>query len=125
MDVALWIAQVLLALAFLLFGFTHAFRYDQFIQNPRTAWGEAVGRSNLRIIGFLEILGAIGLILPAVTRIQTWLVPVTALLLVVLMIFAIVFHARRPGELPNIVLNVILGALAFFVAWGRWLVEPL
>jgi uncharacterized membrane protein YphA (DoxX/SURF4 family) len=125
MDVALWIAQILLATAFLLFGFTHAFRYDQFIQNPRTAWGEAVGRSNLRIIGFLEILGAVGLILPAITRIQPWLVPLAAFLLGLLMICAAVFHARRTGEAPNIVFNVILGALAFFVAWGRWFVQPL
>jgi hypothetical protein len=44
---------------------------------------------------------------------------------VVLMLFAIVFHARRPGELPNVLFNVALGVVAGLVAYGRFVVSPL
>ena len=124
MDLALWIIQGVLALAFLLFGGAHVFRFDDLAAGPRTGWVRAVGKANLRVIGVLEILGAIGLVLPAATGILPWLTPLAAAMLALLMVFAIAFHARRPGEAQNIVLNVVLGVLSLAVAWGRFVVEP-
>ena len=125
MDIALWIIQVVLALAFLAWGSAHVFRFDSLAARPRSGWVRAVGRANLRVIGVFEILGAIGLVLPAATGILPWLTPLAAAMLALLMVFAIAFHARRPGEAQNIMLNVVLGVLSLAVAWGRFVVEPL
>jgi uncharacterized membrane protein len=122
MDIALWIAQIVLAIGLAATGLTHATRVDQ--ATGRRIWMKAVPRPLMTTIGILEILGAIGLVLPGLTGIQPWLTPLAASLVVVLMVLAIVFHARRSGELPNIVLNVILGAIAAFIAYGRYVLEP-
>jgi uncharacterized membrane protein len=121
MDVVLWIVQVILALLFLRLGVTHAMRPES--MRERIPWMWAVPREGMLVIGILDILGGIGLILPAATRVLPWLTPLGALCLAILMVFAIVFHARR-GELPNIALNAILGLLAAFVAWGRFVAFP-
>jgi uncharacterized membrane protein YphA (DoxX/SURF4 family) len=123
MDTVLWVAQVLLALAFLAAGFAHAFRFDQFSASPRTAWAADVGRPAMRVIGLLEIAGAIGLVLPALTGILPWLTPLAAAGLAFVMLAAAIFHARR-GEVTGIVPNAALGAIALFVAGGRFVAVP-
>src|SRR6266511_1060960 len=120
----LWVGQILLALAFLGVGYTHTLGFDQASTRPGMTWLAAVGRDRMRIIAILEILGAIGLILPAGTGVLPWLTPVAATALAVLMVLAIVLHARRPDEGRNIVFNAILGAIAALVAYGRFVVAP-
>ena len=66
----------------------------------------------------MEILGATGLILPGVTGVAPVLVPIAALGLAVVMIGAAITHIRR-GERPFLLLNLVLFALAVFLAWGR------
>jgi putative oxidoreductase len=112
-----------LGLAFVLAGFTHATRRDQ--ATGGMAWMLAVPKPMLTTIGVLEIAGGIGLVLPAATGILSWLTPLAASLLVVLMIFAAIFHVRRPGEMRNIAFNLILGLIAAFVAYGRYVLEPI
>lgn len=119
MEIALWIAQVLLGVGFLGVGFSHAFRFEQVAANPRTSWARDVGRSNMRVIGLLEIAGAIGVIVPAVTGIVPWLTSLAAVGLVLLMFAAAIFHLRR-GETATIAPNAVLGVIAAFVAWGRY-----
>ena len=63
--------------------------------------------------------GAIGLILPAALDILPWLTPVAAFCLAALMLLAAIYHARRPSEGRNVILNVILGLIALLVAIGR------
>lgn len=123
MDIGLWILQALLALAFLFLGYSHAFRYEFLAAQPMSGWVTAVSPGNLRIIGVLEILAGIGLILPPLTGILPWLAPLAAAMLVLLMISAMVFHARR-GERPNIAFNAILGVMALAIAFGRFVLEP-
>ena len=123
-NLLLWIGQIVLALAFLGVGYTHTLGFEQASARPGMTWLVAVGRDRMRIIGVLEILGAIGLILPAATGVLPWLTPVAATALAVLMVLAIVLHARRPDEGRNIVLNVILGAIASLVAYGRFVIVP-
>jgi hypothetical protein len=72
----------------------------------------------VRFIGGSELAGGFGLIVPAVTRTATWLVPLAALGLGLIMILAALFHAAR-GELPPIAINSMVAMLALFVAWGR------
>jgi uncharacterized membrane protein YphA (DoxX/SURF4 family) len=123
MDIALWILQIVVALTFLVFGWSHAFRFEALGARPRTGWVRNVGQTNLRVIGALEILASIGLVLPALTGILPSLTPLAAAMLALLMLCAIVFHARR-GEWPNALFTLLLGALALTVAWGRFVVEP-
>jgi uncharacterized membrane protein len=123
-NLPLWIGQILLALAFLGVGYGHALRFEQMSTMPRMTWLAAVGRDRMRIIGILEILGAIGLILPAATSVLPWLTPTAASALTVLMVLAIVLHARRQGEGRNIIGNAILGAIATLIAYGRFVVAP-
>ena len=124
-SLLLWVGQGLLALAFLSVGYAHSIGYDRTVTRPRMGWLAAVGRSRMRVIGSLEILGAVGLILPAATGILPWLTPTAAVCIVLLMVFAAVFHARRPGEGLNIVNNAFLGIVAALVAYGRFVVAPI
>ncbi len=124
-NLLLWIGQILLALAFLGVGYGHTLRFEQMSTRPGMTWLAAVGRDRMRIIGILEILGAVGLILPAATGVLPWLTPVAASALAVLMAFAIVLHARRPDEGRNVVVNAILGVIAALIAYGRFVIAPL
>ncbi len=120
----LWAGQFLLALAFLAAGYGHSLGFEASSARPGMGWMSAVGRDRMRIIGGLEILGAIGLILPAATGILPWLTPVAAMALAVVMALAAVLHARRAGEGRNIVVNLILGVIAALIAYGRFVVSP-
>src|SRR5690349_7316776 len=82
-------------------------------------WTEGFGQGTIRLIGVLEVLAAVGLVLPALTGVAPVLVPLAATGLVLVMVGAIVTHARR-GETPMIVVNVVLLVLAAVVAWGRF-----
>jgi uncharacterized membrane protein len=122
MTLFLWLAQVLLALAFLAAGAMHALRYEQ--AKRQMPWVSALPEGQVRVIGFLEMLGAVGLILPAVTGVLPWLTPLAAVGLALVMTFAIAFHLTR-SERRNAVANGLLLALAVFVAVGRYMVAPL
>ncbi len=124
MNIALWIVQILLALAFLMAG---VMKSTQPIDKlaVRMKWVNAMKPPQLvRVIGILEILGAIGLILPAVTDILPWLTPVAAIGLVLTMIGAMIVHIRL-GEGSHIAPNIVLLLLAAFVVIGRFVVVPL
>jgi putative oxidoreductase len=123
MNIALWIVQGLLALAFLLAGSMKAFAPMTTVKK-NMPWANDVGVPFVRFIGVAELLGGIGLILPAITGIQSWLTIAAALGLVVVMVSASVFHASR-REYQNIGMNVVLLLLAAFVVLGRWALAPL
>ena len=123
-NLLLWIGQVMLALAFLAVGYGHSLGFDQWSIRPGMTWIADVGRGRMRVIGGLETLGAIGLVAPAVTGILPLLTPVAASCLAILMVVATIYHLRRPGEVQNVVLNVILGVIAVLVAYGRFVVAP-
>jgi hypothetical protein len=87
------------------------------------AWVRDVPEPLVRFIGTAEILGGIGLIVPALTHIQPWLTPLAASGLAALMIVAVAFHIVR-SEWRNLSVNVLLLALAAFVAYGRFVLAP-
>jgi hypothetical protein len=78
-----------------------------------------VPRALSLFIGYAELAGGMGLIVPAATRIAPWLTPLAALGLGTIMILAIPFHIAR-GEASVIWIHALLAGLALFVAWGRW-----
>jgi hypothetical protein len=124
-NTLLWIGQILLALGILASAYGHTLGFDMARTRPGMGWLDDVGRDRMRIIGVLEILGAIGLVLPAATGILPWLTPLAATGLAVIMALAAIYHLRRPGEGRNVVLNVILGVIAALIAYGRFVVAPL
>ncbi|MGH2520898.1 MAG: DoxX family protein [Anaerolineales bacterium] len=124
MDIVLWIAQILLALAFLAVGYTHGFNSEKARSQQGMQWMGAVPKGLLTFIGIAEILGGIGLIAPAATGLLPWLTPLAAAALALVMLLAMGFHAMR-REYPNLVFNLVLFGVAAFVAYGRWLIAPL
>src|SRR5436305_2582204 len=116
MNITLWVVQILLALAFAMAGIMKVSQPIDKLET-RMGWVKSVGPRGVRLIGTLEILGAIGLILPAVTGILPWLTPVAAIGLALTMIGAMITHGRR-AEYSQIGMNVVLLLLALFVAYG-------
>lgn len=123
MNTVLWIVQGLLAAAFLMAGSNKLLKTKEQLQ-PMMAWVEDFSPGTLKVIGALELLGALGLILPAVTGVLPGLTPVAALGLVLTMLGAAATHARR-GEYPLIGINTILMLLAVFIVYGRFVLAPL
>jgi uncharacterized membrane protein YphA (DoxX/SURF4 family) len=118
MDVVIWVLQVLLALAFLAAGLTKLSQPRQKLASTM-GWVEDFSDPGVRAIGALEVLGALGLLLPAFTGVATVLVPLAAVGLALLMVGAAATHRRR-GELPMIGINTVLLVLAAVVAWARF-----
>lgn len=118
LRVTLWVLQVALALFFMMVGYSHALApFDQVAQ--QAIWMQHVPRALSLFIGYAELAGGLGLIVPAATRIAPWLTPLAALGLGTIMILAIPFHIVR-GEASVIWIHALLAGLALFVAWGRW-----
>lgn len=90
---------------------------------PNLPWTEDFSEGTIKVIGALEIAGALGLILPMVTGIMPWLTPIAAVGLALTMVGAAVIHVRR-GELLALPINLVILALALFVAYGRFMLVP-
>jgi len=119
MNVALWIVQGVLAAFFGAGGVVKATRDRKRLFDEGLTWVEDFSARGVRAIAALEVLAAVGLILPAVTGIAPVLTPVAAVGLGMLMVGAAVVHVRR-GEIPYIGVTLALMAVALFVAWGRF-----
>lgn len=120
MDIALWIAQGVLASAFLMAGMTKIVKDREFAIEKGQGYAEDFSDPTLTFIGVMEVLGALGLVLPVVFDTATFLVPWAAVGLAIGMLGAMTVHARRGGEGQMIAVNLGLFALAAFVAWGRF-----
>lgn len=116
-NVALWVAQGLLALAFLGAGAMKLVTpIDELARGM--SFVPHVPGALVRFIGLSEVAGALGLVLPAATRIKPALTPLAAGLLAVVMVLALGTHLAL-GEAGAIGAPIVLGGLAALVAWGR------
>lgn len=120
MNILLWVLQVLLAAAFLAHGRMYLFPAP----DMAAAMDTMIPRALRLFIGVAEVLAAIGLTLPGITRIQPWLVPAAAAGLMIVTACASIFHASR-GEVSPAITTAILFALLTFVAYMRWKVRPI
>ncbi|WP_392542982.1 DoxX family protein [Oryzobacter telluris] len=119
MNTVVWVVQVVLAIAYLAAGVLKTTQSREALKAKGLDWVDDFSDGTVKLIGALEALGAIGLILPAVTGVLPWLTPVAALGLVVVQALAIRVHLRR-GEAKVVPVNVVLLLLAAFVAWQRF-----
>jgi hypothetical protein len=123
-NIVLWIVQILAALAFAGAAYSHSFGAERMKPQPGGQWISALPPGLMTFVVICEFLGAVGLILPALTGILPWLTPLAGALLALIMLLAIGFHLAR-RENPNMVLNLILALLAAAVAYGRFVIVPL
>jgi uncharacterized membrane protein YphA (DoxX/SURF4 family) len=123
MKYLLWALQIVLGLAFLAAGFMKVSQpFDAL--GAQMVWVNDVPEPLVRFIGLAEVLGGLGLVLPAATRILPWLTPLAAAGLALDMLLATVFHLAR-GEFAASVSTLVLGLLAAFVAYGRLRLAPI
>ena len=114
MNIALWVAQVLLAGLYGMAGGMKAFTPDKVRQNPQMTWAHNQGDGYIRFVGTSEVLGALGLILPMLTGILPWLTPLAAVGLTVIQVLAI-FMVHLPKKEYNVIpMNIVLLALSAF-----------
>jgi uncharacterized membrane protein YphA (DoxX/SURF4 family) len=116
---ALWILQVLLALLFLFGGVMKLVMpiEEMTKELPLPGWF-------LRFIGVAEALGGLGLVLPALLRIQPGLTPLAAAGLTIIMIGATTLGVAS-SNLVGTLLPLVVGILTAFVAYGRWRLAPI
>jgi DoxX-like family len=120
-NLALWIAAGLLAVVALVGGISKTFvPVEKLAKTAGGRWTADAGVGFVRTLGVLELLAAVGLVLPAVVDVAPAMVAVTAVCWVVLMIGAIVTHVRYHDGVKFVVLTSLYLALAAFVAWGRF-----
>jgi hypothetical protein len=119
MTYALWIVQILLAVLFAFAGGMKLVLPLDKLAGPVNLPGALI-----RFIGVVEVLGALGLILPAALRIKPWLTPLAAAGLMIVMIGAVVITLIG-GNPFAAGISLVVGLLAAFVAYGRWRLAPI
>lgn len=119
MNILLWVLQVLLALAFLAHGLLFLFPPAEMVELMKF-----IPPAFRMFLGVAEVLAAVGLTLPGITRIQPWLIPCAAAGVMIVMISATIFHIAR-GEISSAITTAVLLIVATFVAYMRWKVMPI
>lgn len=119
MDLALWIAAGLLAAVALFSGLTKAFiPKEKLAAQHGGEWTQNASVGFVKTLGVLELLAALGLILPAALDIAPVMVPVTAICWILLMVGAMVTHGRL-GQFKLVMVNSVYLLLAAFIAVGH------
>jgi uncharacterized membrane protein YphA (DoxX/SURF4 family) len=120
MNILLWVLQVLLALAFFAHGCLFLFPPAAFVDQMNATlprWFQV-------FLGVAEVLAAVGLTLPGLTRIQPWLVSSAAAGVMIVTICATIFHLMR-GEVSSAIITIVLLAVATFIAYMRLRIAPI
>jgi uncharacterized membrane protein YphA (DoxX/SURF4 family) len=120
MNMTLWVLQTLLAVAFFAHGWLFLFPPADMVE----LMNATIPPAFRLFLGVAEVLAAVGLTLPGITRVLPWLVPCAAAGVMIVMISATVLHATR-GEISSAITTAILLAVATFVAYMRWKVKPI
>jgi len=117
MDIALWIASGILALAYVVAGATKTFQPKEKLTN--LPWTKEYSAGTVKFIGIAELLGGLGLIIPWLTGIAPVLTPIAASGLVLVQILAAIHHLRH-NEAKSLPINIVLGLIALFIAVFRF-----
>lgn len=121
-----WVLQALLAVTFLFHGILYTFGPEPLVRPMREqgGWPPGVPTWFRIFIGVAELLAAIGLVLPGLFHVATFLTPLAALGLVVVLVGAAVYHVRR-SEMQVLPAVLVLLLLSVVVLVVRWQVTPL
>lgn len=122
MNVFLWVLQIALAVYFGLTGVMH-FVVPPGLPAPMS-WMYELPPGLHWISGGAEVLAALGLVLPGLTKIRPQLTALAAAGLVLVMLGAAVWHISR-AETATLLMNAVLAGVSGFVAYGRWKLRPL
>jgi uncharacterized membrane protein YphA (DoxX/SURF4 family) len=120
MNIVLWVLQILLAAVFFAHGWTFLFPPPEVI----AMLNASISPAFRILLGAAEVAAAFGLIVPGITRILPWLISIAAGALVMVMIAATVLHLQR-NEPSSAMVTAGLFAVATFVAYMRWKVNPI
>lgn len=120
MNIVLWVLQVVLALAFLAHGLMFLFPPASLVEMMNATIPPAFRL----FLGVAEVLAAVGLTMPGITRRFPWLISWAAAGVMIVMIGATILHVMR-GEVSSAITTTILLAMATFVAYMRWKVKPI
>jgi uncharacterized membrane protein YphA (DoxX/SURF4 family) len=123
LNIVLWIAQGVLAAMFLMSGFMKVAQPIAEL-SKMLPWASEMPAGLVRFIGFSELAGGIGLLLPSILRFKPKLTAWAAVGLIAVMAFATIFHISR-GETGVIGMNIVLMLIAIFIAWGRFKKVPI
>lgn len=127
MNIVLWVLQIFLALMMLMPGFMKLTNNNaQLIKkgNGHMDWAEDISPTNMKIIGILEILAALGLIVPMAIDLYPFLTPWAAIGVILTMIGAIFLHLKRGDGAKAWSVNIFLLIIAAIVAYGRIVLFP-
>ncbi|MGU3432515.1 DoxX family protein [Actinomycetes bacterium M1A6_2h] len=119
MNIVLWVVAGILAVAFLAAG-ASKLAQDRSKLIKQTPYVEDFPHPAVKSIGVLEIVGAVGLVVPALVSVATVLVPLAATGLALLMVGGVVTHLRRGDGVAAAAPAILLAVLSAFVAWGRF-----
>jgi len=120
MNVTLWIMQVLLAVVFAAHGWMLVSPPPELLD----IINEEMGVGFRLTLGIAEILGAVGILLPGITRVLPRLTEVSAACFAFVSVSATIWHVWR-GEMSSAAITAALVILTTFVAYGRWRVRPI
>src|ERR1700694_4135365 len=126
MNTLAWVLQIVLAVLFLLHGLLFTVAYGAVAKRV-----EARGRAPASLpaafrqfIGGAECAAAFGLTVPPAVHVFSWLAPLAAAGLVLVMVGAVIYHARK-SEFPALAGTVVRGGRAAVTLFLRWQVVPL
>lgn len=118
MNIALWIAQILLVFLYGMAGTLKTFQIAKV--REQMPWAKNRSDAFIRFVGISELLGALGMVLPLLTGILPWLTVLAAAGLAVIQLLAIFSEHLPKQEYKVIPMNIVLLALSIFIVIGRW-----
>ena len=119
MNTFLWIIQGMLAAVFMMTGIMKLVQKKEAMAD-KMGFVEDFSQKQVTGIGVLELMGAMGVILPWATGILPWLTPLAAVGLAMTMVGAFLTHLRRKELVPMGIMNIVLFSMALFIAYGRF-----
>jgi putative oxidoreductase len=121
MEGIAWVFSIVLAIFFLVVGYFMDYRYEK--AKEYFAWISDLPEIIVRILGGLQILGAVGLILPMFSDTYAWLTAIAAGALAMLQLMAMAYNTRR-HDFDSVWLNGLLAVMLLVVAYARWTTTP-
>jgi hypothetical protein len=123
MNNVLWGIQIILGIKMMDVSFSHGLRQSKSTMLDAITKMGGSSRPLLYIVSVCTFIGTLGLILPGLMGLSSWVTPVTAAILSIMLLFSIFFHIKS-REKPKVFVSVVLFIFAVIIAFGRWILVP-